>query len=230
MRLNCASTTAAGSGSALTVTWNVTFKQAYSGKTYNVYLKVRDDTGGVAGWTMKGTYIVNNNPSVSAITPSSGIGQVDSYQTFAADYTDLDGWQNIRYADFLMNTSRSVTNCLFVRYNQNTNRLFLRNDANTAWVNPSGDTPGSAVMLENSYAKLDCGQTTVSGSGDTLTVNWRVAFKSTFLGAKKSYLYVKDDALAYQGWRLLGTWTISDDTTPPQVAITDPQDGSVITD
>lgn len=42
----------------------------------------------------------------------------------------------------------------------------------------------------------------------TLAVNWTINFKSAFLGDKNTYLYVKDDYGASDGWTQKGTWTI----------------------
>lgn len=111
------------------------------------------------------------------------------------------------------NVSTAGTNCLYGYYNQNTNKIYLRNDANTAWL--GGFVPGSANVIENIYSKIDCSQTIVSGSDTNLTVNWNVTFKSTFIGSKKTYCYVRDDVNAYKSWTQVGTWNIQSDVTPP---------------
>ena len=206
VRLNCASSTATGSVSTLTISWNLSFKPAYSGKKYNTYLSARDDTGGLVGLTYKGTYTVNRTPSVGTITPSTGTGQVGVVQNFTATYADTDGWQNIQYVRLLINSSTRGTNCFYGYYNQNTNLLYLRNDANTAWL--GGYLPGSSNVIENSYARLDCSQTSISGTGTTLTVNWRLTLKTPFTGSKNTYLFVADDLNVFQGWIQRGAWSI----------------------
>jgi hypothetical protein len=222
VQVNCLSTTISGSTTTLTVNWNITFKSAYSGKAYNTYLKVVDDTGAYANWAKKGTYTVNTSPLVGTITPSSGTGAANTPATFTATFSDSEGWQNIQYVYFLMNTSASGISCPYLYYNQNTNLLYLRNDANTAWL--GGYAPGSANAIENSYAKLDCAGTTVTGSGTTLTVSWNLITKSPFTGTKNIYLYVRDDANAYQNWTKKGTWTIPN--SKPTPGIITPQDGA----
>ena len=213
LRLNCASTTATGSVSTLSISWNLSFKPAYSGKKYNTYLSARDDTGGLVGLTYKGTYTVNYSPTVGAVTPSLGTGQVNVSQNFTATYTDTDGWQNIQYVRLLINRSTGGINCFYGYYNQNTNKLYLRNNANTRWL--GGYAPGSANTIENSYLRLNCASTTISGISNTLTVNWSITPKSTFTGSKNMYLYVRDDANSYAGLTQKGTWSIQLDTTPP---------------
>ena len=224
VKLNCALTTAAGSGTTLTITYNLTFKAAYSGKAYNSYLAVKDDAGGSVGFTKKGTYTVNYPPQPGTIIPSLGTGQAEVAQVFTTTYSDQDGWQNIQYVYFLMNTSTSGSSCLYGSYNQNTNKLYLRNDANTAWL--GGYAPGSNFVIENSYAKLNCASTFVSGSAATLTVNWQVTLKAPFTGTKNTYLYVRDDANAYVNFTKKGTWTIPNNI--PQVGTIQPSSGTSI--
>lgn len=217
VKLNCASTTISGSSTTLTVNWDIAFKPVYSGKTYNTYLYVKDDTNGAAGWTKKGTYTVNRPPQVGSITPVNGTSNSNEQVTFSATYSDSDGWQNIKYVYLLFNTSTAGVNCFYGYYNQNTNKLYLKNDANTSWL--GGFTPGSNNVIENSYAKLDCAKTSISGANNLLTVNWSVVFKPAFPGTKNIYLYVRDDVNAYNAWTKAGTWSIQSDTVAPTGAI-----------
>jgi len=146
-------------------------------------------------------------PQVGTISPPIGSSKVNTPVTFTTTYTDPNGWQDIQYVHLLINTAITGLNSFYGYYNQNTNMLYLRNDANTVWL--GGFAPGSANIIENSYVKLNCSKTTVSGSGNTLTVKWNITFESTFTGTKNAYLYIKDDAGAYQGWIKKGTWTIN---------------------
>lgn len=212
----------------MTVVWNITFKPAFSGKAYNTYLKAVDDSGSIAAWAKKGTYTVNRAPGAGVISPSSGTVNTDTMLTFGATYIDEDNWQNIQYVYLLINISTAKTNCFYGYYDQNANKLYLRNDANTAWL--GGFAPGTANVIENSYAKLHCDQTSVTGAGTTMTVSWAITFKSTFVGAKKSYLYVNDDVGANSGYVQKGTITVQlpADTTPPTITSVTPTDSSLL--
>ena len=149
---------------------------------------------------------VNRKPAVGTVSPSSGSGPAGSYVTFTTTCSDPDGWRDVRYSYFLVNQSTGGSNCSFAYYNQNTHKLYLRNDAGDAWL---GDiSPGSSRLIENSYAVIDCSGTTVSGSGDTLTIRWRLKFKPAFKGAKNSYIRVRDDPGVDSGWYKKGTWTV----------------------
>ncbi len=228
-KIMCAFSSASGSGTTLTVKFYLSFKTVYSGKSYNSYLKIVDDTYGTAGWTQKGAYIVNNPPSLGYVSPSSGTFTINTPVTFTTTFSDFDGWQQLQGVYLLVNTSTSGANCAYVYYNQNTNQLFLRNDTNTAWL--GGYTPGSAYTVENSYAKLDCSKSTVSPNGTILSVNWNITFKSSFTGIKNLYLYVIDDVNAYNGWTQKGSITIaSGSTTAPQICTTTPVEKSTFTE
>ena len=152
-------------------------------------------------------FAANSAPTIDTITPASGTSNIDQLTYFTTVFSDANGWQDIQYVHLLINTSTSGVNCFYGYYNQNTNKLYLRNNANSAWV--GGFAPGSANIIANSYAKLDCSKTTISSSGTSLSIKWAATFKSIFYGAKKAYLYVKDDSNAYVNWTQKGTWTIN---------------------
>ncbi|GEM_PF-947537 len=206
VKLNCSATTVSGTVNTLTVNFNLTFKASFSGKAYNTYLKAVDDTNAYANWARKGAFTVNYAPSIGAVSPVSGTGTVETAATFITAYADLDGWQNIQYVYFLINSSISGANCFYGYYNQNTNKLYLRNDANTAWL--GGYSPGSANTIENSFAKLNCANTSISGNGANMTVTWSLVLKTPFTGAKNTYSYVRDDVNAYGNYTKVGTWSI----------------------
>jgi hypothetical protein len=223
-KIDCAATTVSGTGNTLTVAYNFTFKTAFSGKTYSTYLSATDDANLTAAWSKKGSYTINTTPQTGTIIPALGIGQTETQQQFSTTYIDQDGWQNIQAAYLLINSSTGATNCFYGYYDQNTNKLYLRNDANTAWL--GGFSPGSGTTIENSYARINCSQTTVAGSGTTLTVVWSVILKKPFTGAKYTYLYIKDDVNAYAGWIRVGLWIITN--TAPQNGTVAPSFGASI--
>jgi subtilisin family serine protease len=214
VKLDCSKTTVEKNGNNLSVNWNITFKSAFvAALTKNMYLYVKDDANATNGWTQKGTWLVGTNsaPIVGTITPSSGSGKVNTAVSFTTTYSDPNGWQDIGTARFIVNTVVSGYTGPYLRYDQNTHKLYLarENDTNesTRWL--GGFAPGSANTIENAYVKLNCASTTVSGSGNTLTVKWNITFKSTFTGSKNTYLYVSDDSGASNGWVQKGTWTIN---------------------
>jgi len=153
-------------------------------------------------------FAANYPPTVGTITPSSGSSNINDAVSFTTTYSDRNGWKDIKYAYLLINTSTAGSKCFYVYYDRQSNKLYLRNDKNTAWL--GGFAPGSSNMIENSYAKLNCSKTSASGSGTTLTITWNVAFKSTFVGAKNMYLKVVDKADGSSGnLTKKGAWKIT---------------------
>lgn len=204
-KLDCSKSKISGAGTTLTVIWNVTFKSTFMGSK-RAYLYVKDDANAYNGWRQKGTWKINYPPAIGTLTPASGSTVPNQNIFFTTTATDNDGYANIYYVLMLINTSASGRNACYTQYNQNTNKLYLINDAGTSWL--GGYTPGSANVIENSYAKLDCSKTTASGSSKTLTVKWAVTFKSRFSGAKNIYLYARDDDGAYTSWTQKGDYCV----------------------
>ncbi len=167
-------------------------------------------------------------PALGTVSPSSGTGTVGVTQVFTAAYSDADGWQNLYAVNLVINTAAAGSYGYSAYYDQNANKLYMRDDTGTIWQ--GGYAPGSSYIIENTYARLDCSKTTISGSGNTLTVNWAVSFKSSFTGTKNIYLAATDDTNITTGVIQKGAWTIQPDITRPQVIITQPQAGAIFTD
>ncbi len=47
-------------------------------------------------------------------------------------------------------------------------------------------------MIENTQGSLDCAKTTVSGSGNNLTVKWNITPKAAFASTTPKNLYMRD--------------------------------------
>ena len=70
--------------------------------------------------------------------------------------------------------------------------------------------PGQAKTLSTSYVSLDCANTSVSGEGDTMTINWRVLPKQCLEGGcgwNYAFEFVTDST-GLQGAGLVGWWRL----------------------
>jgi hypothetical protein len=198
IKLNCKASKVTGSGSDLSITWAVTFKDTYTG-TMNVYLNVEDTAKAGTGWvTSTGTYTISSNsaPITGTVTPSSGTAKVDEETLITTTYSDANGYADMKYVKALINKSKAMTNACYLYYYDS--KLYIRNDANTSWQ--GGYTPGTDITVENSQVKLNCAKSTVTGSGNDLSITWAVTFKDTYTGSKKVYLSVEDKSKAGTGW------------------------------
>jgi hypothetical protein len=157
--------------------------------------------------------VPNMTPTAVSVTPSNGSSLPDTYAPISAVYDDMNGYQNMEYMYLLVNTSSvSYVNCLYARYIASSNLLYLMDDAGSSWL--GGFAPGSANVIENSYCRLDCATTTVSGSWTSLTITWNVSFKSSFFGSKNVYLKAIDTLNANSGWQVKGLWRVLDVVAP----------------
>ena len=204
--LNCAATTVAVSGNTLTVKWN--FTPSFTGPK-NVYGYAKDNLGAIAplvdkaDWTILGT----SNPTVGSVTPLSGNSSVNMAYNLTATYSDGDGATDISQVRLLVNAVNNASGALYGYYNRDTNKLYLVNNTNTALV--GGFAPGSANVITNSQGSLNCAATTVTVSGNTLTVKWSFTPNASFTGTKNVYGYVKDVGNAVAPLVDKADWTIT---------------------
>jgi formylglycine-generating enzyme required for sulfatase activity len=162
---------------------------------------------------------VNSAPINLGLTPSGGpisAGPV----TFTGIYRDPDGYGTLSKCYLLINDSVTQANAAFLLYDRAANRVYLKNDANSSWG--TGYAPGTNVTLENTQCQFSVKDTSVSGSGTDLTVNWRIALKSPFSGRLlNGYMYVQDAGSLTDGWDMLGIYY----NIKPQVVSISPDSG-----
>lgn len=162
--------------------------------------------------------IINYPPTAGTITPSSATVVTNQSSSFVTAYADQNGFKDIQYCLLLINTSTSGKNCFYGKYDRSLNKVYLRDDADSAWL--GGYTPGTAKTISNSYVKLDVSKFSMSGTSSTLRLNWQITFKSTFTGTKNCYLYVRDMKNLYSGWVNKGKVIINvPDVTSPTGSI-----------
>ena len=163
-------------------------------------------------------------PVTGAISPASGDLQAGAVYTFTATFDDPDGYEDIADCRVLLNTAISGANGIFVFYDAVSNKLFLRNDNNTAWL--GGYAPGSAGSMDNSRCAVYCSGSSVSGSGNRLTVNLRILLKGSLGGTTLSeWLYAGDRSKLGDGWDLAGSIRVVASPKPPVTGTISPSAG-----
>ena len=148
------------------------------------------------------------SPQTGTVIPSSGSSKTESAVIFTTTYSDPDGWQNIKECFFSISPTSNNNGFFRGYYNRNLNLLYIAND--TIKNRIGGFTPGSSNIIENSFVKLDCSGVTVSGSGTTLTVKWKIIFKSNAGSSKTrtTALFATDDTGGSTGWVSKGSYII----------------------
>ena len=140
-------------------------------------------------------------PTVVSVSPTSGSGL---QQTFTAVYSDPNGVGDLSSVRVLINSSITGVNACYVFYYPLVNALYMENDADNGTVGPL--TPGSASSISNSQCTLSGAGTSVSSSGNTLTVKFALTFASTFSALKNIYLS-SNSLTATSGWVPMGSWS-----------------------
>ncbi|MFH1678471.1 MAG: hypothetical protein ABH914_02495 [Candidatus Omnitrophota bacterium] len=157
-----------------------------------------------------------SNPVVKTGSASPDLGSFTHGQTitFTTTFNDSRGVRDIESARFTVsNFFLFAWKCFYGQYNPDTNKLYILDDSGRRLL--GGFHPGADRKMENSYCRLDCSQSSVIASGNTLTVKWAVSFKSKFSGTKNLYLYVRGRKSGFDGWNKKGTIRIAPDLTPP---------------
>jgi hypothetical protein len=189
------------SGNNMTVFYALSFTSAFTGSK-NVYLLAGSNSGS-SGWVQEGSYTPVNPapPAVVSVTPNSGSGVT---QSFMAVYSDPQGFSNLATIRFLMNTSVNAANGCYVQYVPSQNALYLENNAGNG--TSAALTPGSSNTVSNNQCTLSGSGSSVTSSGNNMTVIYALTFSSTFTAAQNVYLLAGTNN-ASSGWVREGTWT-----------------------
>ena len=216
--INAAASTSSGSGNNLTLNIALTFSQAYNGAK-NIYMDAFD--GADSGWQQKGAWTVpgaSGPPAPVSVSPSSGSG---SSQTFSFVSSDPRGYAALSAVLVVVNaTLASAGECYFLFY-PGSNVLYLVNDAGSGWA--GSIALGQSGTLQNSQCTINAAASSVSGSGNNLTLNVALTFPQAFGGAKNIYMDAYDGADS--GWQQKGAWTVPG-TGPPAPVSVMPSSGS----
>ena len=198
------------SGNTLTLNLALSFKPAFAG-TKNVYMEALNATLD-SGWSQKGTFTTTSGggggggggtpqpPATVSVTPSSGSG---ASQTFAFAFSDANGATDIQSAQMDINASLTAAGACYLYYSRASNQIQLANDGGSFGT---ALTLGTAGTLQNSQCILDAGASSVTPSGNTLTLNLALSFKPAFVGAKNIFMEAQNATLD-SGWALKGSFT-----------------------
>ena len=198
--VNLSASSSSASGSNLTLTLAMTFLAAFNGDK-NVYMQVYDTQD--SGWQQKGAWTVNATPVMGPVSVTPAAGSGDS-QAFSFAFYDPNGASSISSASMIVGTTASGIGSCYLYYLRSANSLYLANDAGNAWLSPV--VLGQSGTLQNSQCAVDMAASSSSVSGNNLTLNLSLTFKSVYSGSKKIYMLLYDGQNS--GWVQKGTWSI----------------------
>lgn len=221
--LYCRDTTATSQSDTVTVNWRLEFKHVMSGRKCGGWLYAADQEAHSSGWARRGTYLFGRAPMNLSLTPPTGPIVPEAYTTFTATYADPDGATTMTGCWLLISDQLSGVSAIYLLYTPQDNRIYLRNDANTAWL--GGVLPGQALYIDNSQARVDVASTSAVRSGGTVTVSWRIFIKSSLTGASTgAWLYSADNSGLIDGWDRFASYSIS---RPPSNVLLSPDSGAL---
>ncbi len=196
-----------GSGNDLTLTLNIQFKAAFNGNKV-IYLAARDEVSGNSGWRTMGASLIPEAavsfPRGNNLSPVSGSGAT---QVLTLTYQDATAATNLQTAWALINTAIDGRSACYVAYSQPGNALYLvpdNGDGSLAASIPLGGTG----TLENSQCRISAQGSSAVASGNQLTLNLNVTFKSAFTGAKGVWAATQTLALQTSPWKIVGAWQV----------------------
>jgi hypothetical protein len=194
--LNCAAVTVTRSGNELTVNWNLTAGGYLAGPN-RLFVRARDAAGGDSGyrefagasWTVTG----NTAPVNVGLSPSAGGGTATTaagtFRTLVATYEDGNGGANFQFVYLSVNANDPARKLQAV-YDRQFNRLYLLADDGVTQL--GGFAPGSNHVISNSRGSLNCAATSVSFSGNRMTVGWSLSATALLGGSNTLWLRAHD--------------------------------------
>jgi hypothetical protein len=141
-----------------------------------------------------------------SVDPETGLAYTGVWYDFTTTWSDPGGWQDLKQCYVHFGATPSLANNVTLLYNAQNNRVWLRNDAGTAWL--GGFEIGLPSVIENSQALVAPVSMSTLPSGDNLTVRWVIRFKLAFAGTKNVGMKALDRWGARATGQWMGTWVI----------------------
>ena len=199
--INLGTSSATLSGVNLTLNLAVTASSTYKG-AQNIYMSASNTSGASTGWLKEGTWM----PTTSTAAPTFSVSPnpaTGASPTFALKYTDPNGTTDLTFVGVIFNSQLSGVNSCYVAYYPGSNTLYLENDGGTALSGPI--SPGSGT-LSNGQCSINGGGTSVSTSGDTLTLNLAVTASAAYMGQQVVWMTAYDSSGGSAHWTNEGSW------------------------
>src|SRR6185369_1117016 len=121
---------------------------------------------------------------------------------------------DINYVNILIQAQLAGQNACWLQYSRSTNLLLLVADSGSGFV--ASAPLGTAGALSNSQCTVNASASTVSASGNNLTVSFALTFAAAFSGPKNTYVNVVTNTGLSAGWQAKGVWTVP---SAPPVAV-----------
>ena len=206
------SATAAVSGNTLTLSFAVAFTPGFNGAR-NLHAWTSNGTT-TSGWLQKGAVTVAQQIGIASVSPESGSGP-QQFLTITA--TDSIGATDISRIWVQIDSSVPVsagTRC-FLYYDRPANLIYLLQDGGTTYVPVA---PGSGASSSNSRCSVRGNESSVTSSGNSLSLRLDLSFSSAAAGLQTTYVYV-NNAQTNTGWRAEASWNSTMNVAPSALSV-----------
>jgi len=199
---------ASGTGNILTLTLAIAFSASFSGNKV-VYLSAQDKSAANSGWLALGTWNVPSPPPAGPWV--TGMSPASSYYpalTYTFTYTDSNGFQDISVANILVNGAIDGRRACYVAFVPATSSVLLVDDAGDAGGPYSGMVLPSSGSVSNSQCTIYGAGSSVTGSGNTLTLTLAMSFSLSFAGNQLFFLAARNASGQNSNWQAVGSAAI----------------------
>jgi hypothetical protein len=205
--IRSAGSSATTSGNTLTLRLNIEFSSAFAGNRV-IYLAARDQSGANSGWFTQGAWTVPGAPVTyprsGGMSPATGLSS-DAVISYTFD--DQTNANNLETVWALMNTAVDAGQACYIAYYAPANLLFLYPD-NGDGAQATNIALSGTNTIENSQCKISAAGSTVTRSGQRLTLNLNMSFKAGFSGPRGIWTAAKPLSGTASTWTVLGNWVV----------------------
>jgi hypothetical protein len=199
------------SGDTLTLTLAITFASGFSGNKIP-YTAARSSSQN-SGWQALGTWnvpgVAPTGPAVGGMSPARS---ATSGQTYTFTFTDTNGYSDLAVVDVLTNEFLDAIGACYVAFaptSATSGQLYLVDDAaDGGYASGSPIALPSGSTLSNSQCTISGTGSSVSASGNTLTLTLAITFNSSFAGNQVFYLAARNSGTGNSGWQPVGSVTV----------------------
>ena len=173
------------------------------GAAHSLQVRYETSTTQVSGSPVSLT-CVSALPTVNGTNPAAGSGLA---QTFTFSVSSPSGYQGITLVNALINNFVDGRRACYLAVVPSSGTVYLVNDAGDAGGPYAGmSLPGSGTV-QNSQCSISGNGSSISGSGNNLTVTLNVTFNSSFAGNRILFTAAQSTA-GNTGWQIGGTWNV----------------------
>jgi hypothetical protein len=154
------------------------------------------------------SFTVSSLLTPTAVSPASGNAAT---QVFTFTFSDSAGYADLSVLDILINNYLDGQQACYVAIvpaSASSGYLYLVDDAGDGgYVSGTPLLLPTSSNLHNSQCTISGTGSSVSGSGNTLTVKLAITFTSGFAGNRIFYMAARSNT-QNSGWQALGTWDV----------------------